>query len=161
LLASERAETLARTRARLVAFRLLPSSATNAALTALGLAPIRQPIIAAELLRRPEVDASHLRALGVISEDHDPRTLATLLLDLKYEGYVARQETIVSQSARFEATQVPPGTDFASIAGLSSEAREKLSRVQPRTLGQAARIPGLTPAAISVLGVHLRRSRTA
>jgi tRNA uridine 5-carboxymethylaminomethyl modification enzyme len=157
----QRAEALARTRAHLVSFRLLPSSETNAALVALGLAPIRQPVSAAELLRRPEVDARHLRALGVISEDQDPRTLTTLLLDLKYEGYVARQETIVSQSARFEATQVPPGTDFASIAGLSSEAREKLSRVQPRTLGQAARIPGITPAAISVLGVHLRRSRSA
>ena len=157
----QRAERLARTRERLAAFRLMPNPETNESLAALGLAPIRQPVSAAELLRRPEVDAGHLRALGAVTEDQDPRALGTVLLDLKYAGYVARQETIVSQTARFETTRVPPGTDFATIGGLSAEAREKLSRVQPQTLGQAARIPGITPAAISLLGVHLRRSRSA
>ncbi|MEW6272441.1 MAG: tRNA uridine-5-carboxymethylaminomethyl(34) synthesis enzyme MnmG, partial [Thermodesulfobacteriota bacterium] len=142
-------------RQRLAGFRLAPSAATNAALAGRGVTPLRQPTTAADLLRRPEVGWDDLRALGVPLDDAAPRDLATVLLDLKYEGYVARQEALVRQWARLEATRLPTGIDFAAIAGLSAEVREKLSRVRPRTLGQAARIPGITPAAISLLGVHL------
>jgi tRNA uridine 5-carboxymethylaminomethyl modification enzyme len=159
--ASARATALDRTRELLTAFRLFPSAETNAALVALGLAPLRQPMTAADLLRRPEVDWNHLVALGVAAADDDTWARATLVLDLKYEGYVVRQEAIVGQAARLESTVLPHGIDFTTIDGLSAEAREKLSRVQPRTLGQAARIPGITPAAISLLGVHLRRARSA
>jgi len=159
--ASARAAALDHTRELLTAFRLFPSVETNAALVALGLAPLRQPMTAADLLRRPEVDWNHIVALGVAAADDDPWARATLVLDLKYEGYVVRQEAIVGQAARLESTALPHGIDFTTIDGLSAEAREKLSRVQPRTLGQAARIPGITPAAISLLGVHLRRTRWA
>ena len=86
---------------------------------------------------------------------------ASILLDLKYEGYVVRQEELVARTRRLEETQLPEDTDFASISGLSAEAREKLAAIRPRTLGQASRIPGMTPAAISLLGIHLRRNRAS
>ena len=84
-----------------------------------------------------------------------------LLLDLRYEGYVGQQEALVARAAKLESAIVPETTDFAQINGLSTEVQERLSRVRPRTLGQAARIPGITPAAISILGIHLRRSGSA
>jgi tRNA uridine 5-carboxymethylaminomethyl modification enzyme len=158
---ARRVAALGQLRQRLHDFRLLPTPATNACLAERGIAPLRQPTTAADLLRRPEVEWEDLCALGLRTDDASPRDLATLLLDLKYDGYVARQEAIVRQSARLEATPLPPELDFSGIAGLSAEVREKLARVRPRTLGQAARIPGVTPAAISLLGVHLRRSRSA
>jgi tRNA uridine 5-carboxymethylaminomethyl modification enzyme len=168
LLSRDQAERLTQKSARLQhvrtlleSFRLLPTATTNAALAALGLAPLRQPATAAEVLRRPTVGLDELRALGVPLDDEDARTLGTLLLDVKYQGYVARQEAMAERSARLETTELPPGLDFAAISGLSAEVREKLGRIQPRTLGQAARIPGVTPAAIALLGVHLRRGRTA
>ena len=68
---------------------------------------------------------------------------------------------MVARSAKLESALVPKNTDFARINGLSTEVQERLSRVRPRTLGQAARIPGVTPAAISILGIHLRRSSHA
>ena len=157
----ERAQRLEVTRALLTGFRLLPTEETNERLKALGSAPIRQPLTAADLVRRPEIQASHLAALGVPVDDPDCRTLATLILDLKYEGYVVRQETVAGQAARLEETALPGSIDFGVIDGLSAEVREKLTRVRPRTLGQASRIPGVTPAAIALLGVHLRRSRSA
>ena len=92
-----------------------------------------------------------------IAAPTDPLVASRVLLDLKYEGYVSRQESMVARSARMEATLLPESLDFASIAGLSTEVRERLSLVRPRTLGQASRIPGVTPAAISILGVHLSR----
>jgi tRNA uridine 5-carboxymethylaminomethyl modification enzyme len=159
--AMRRAGLLASVRSSLETSRLMPDADTNALLARLGTAPIRQPTTVAELLRRPEIGVDQLDELGAIPADIDPATATTLVLDLKYAGYVARQEALVEQAARFEATPVPAGTDFGTILGLSAEAREKLSRVQPATLGQAARIPGLTPAAISLLGVHLRRTRSA
>jgi tRNA uridine 5-carboxymethylaminomethyl modification enzyme len=156
-----RSAEIARLRAVLDAHRLVPDGATTAVLGRLRLAPLRQPTTAADLLRRPEVGWEDLRALGVALDGADERTLATVLLDVKYAGYVARQETVVAQTARLDATPVPPGIDFAAIGGLSAEVREKLARVRPHTLGQAARIPGVTPAAISLLGVHLRRTPSA
>jgi tRNA uridine 5-carboxymethylaminomethyl modification enzyme len=157
---TERTIRLRDVRGALESFRLLPTAATNGALTELGIAPLRQPTTAAELARRPEVGIEELRAIGVPLQEDDLRVLGTVLLDVKYDGYVTRQAAIAERGARLEATELPAGLDFTVISGLSSEVREKLGRVRPRTLGQAARIPGVTPAAIALLGVHLRRTRT-
>ena len=131
---------------------------TNALLTGLGLDPLRDSVSARELASRPHVDWETLRALEVPlpagSERH-----TTLLLDLKYAGYIRRQEAIAARSAGLEETRVPEGTDFAGVSGLSAEVQEKLRAVRPATLGQAARIPGVTPAAVSLLGIHLKRGR--
>ena len=157
----DRAERLQRAREVVDAFRLVPNATTNAALEALGIAPLRQPATGTDLLRRPEIGLAELQAIGLVLDECDGRLLSTLVLDVKYAGYVTRQQAIADRSSRLESTALPSGIDFTTISGLSAEVREKLDRVQPRTLGQAARIPGVTPAAIALLGVHLRRTRSA
>ena len=129
---------------------------TNRKLGELGLDPLRETIAARELLARPHVDWGTLRSLG-IELPENTSAHATLLLDLKYAGYVRQQKEVARRTAGLEKTRVPTGIDFHEIRGLSAEVREKLDRVQPRTLGQASRIPGVTPAAITLLGIHLKR----
>ena len=145
-----------RVEAGLSQHKIPASDATNATLAREGLAALRHGTNGRELLRRPGVRWSVLEELG-FPTPADPKVAEAVLLDLRYEGYVARQEALVEQTAKLEQTLLPPETDFGCIDGLSTEVREKLSRVRPRTLGQASRIPGVTPAAISLLGVHLRR----
>jgi tRNA uridine 5-carboxymethylaminomethyl modification enzyme len=141
----------------LAAHQIAATPQVNETLARLSVAPLRQATTAADLLRRPEITWKELELLGVEPLD-DPRVATQVLLDLKYKGYVARQEEIVARSAGLEGTRIPEGLDFAEIRGLSAEVREKLIAVRPISLGQAARIPGMTPAAVSLLSVHLRRS---
>jgi tRNA uridine 5-carboxymethylaminomethyl modification enzyme len=76
----------------------------------------------------------------------------------KYEGYIQRQEAEFDRVRGLEATRIPESIDYASIAGLSTEAREKLLRNRPGSLGQASRLSGITPSAVTVLALHLRRA---
>ena len=154
--ARERRENAERVVCALSAHRVAPTAEVNAILANHGSAPLRTAISAAELLRRPEVGWEELASLGFAAPG-DRRVATSVLLDLKYAGYVERQEAIVARSASLEATQLPDAIDFKAIRGLSAEVKERLTLVRPRSLGQASRIPGVTPAAISLLGVHLRR----
>jgi len=81
--------------------------------------------------------------------------LTTLETELKYEGYIAQQQRQIERLRHAEARKIPAGFRFAGLPGLSREVWEKLERVRPRTLGQAGRIPGVTPAALCVLDVYL------
>jgi tRNA uridine 5-carboxymethylaminomethyl modification enzyme len=117
-----------------------------------------------ELLRRPEVPYDALDAvLGGSAEDwRDDERLALqvpLQVDVqaKYTGYIDRQQDEIERQRRSEDTVLPASLDYSQVLGLSHEARQKLSQQRPTTLGQAARIPGLTPAAISILLLHLKR----
>jgi tRNA uridine 5-carboxymethylaminomethyl modification enzyme len=78
-------------------------------------------------------------------------------VQVKYEGYIERQREEVARRAKYETTPLPQDMDYGAVRGLSIEARQKLSRQKPETLGQAARISGVTPAAISLLLVHLKK----
>src|SRR6185295_848877 len=79
----------------------------------------------------------------------------------KYAGYIERQQDEIERQRRNEETQLPASLDYAALAGLSTEVRQKLAEIQPATLGQAARIPGVTPAAVSILLVHLKKRSLA
>lgn len=126
------------------------------AFPALGLAPEdRPPMI--EWLRRPE---SRLGALNgwvesVLGSQPVHGLLASLETEVKYAGYLAQQDRHVAHLVAAEQRRIPDGFDFAGIPGLSREVRDKLERVRPRTLGQASRIPGVTPAAVAVLDTYL------
>ncbi|MBS0376076.1 MAG: tRNA uridine-5-carboxymethylaminomethyl(34) synthesis enzyme MnmG [Proteobacteria bacterium] len=100
-------------------------------------------------------------AAGGAPAGADPRLAAQVELAIsvasKYAGYLARQDAEIARLERHEGTALPADLDYASVRGLSTEVRERLHAVQPRTLGQAARIPGLTPAAVSLLLVHLKK----
>ncbi len=107
-----------------------------------------------EYLRRPEVRHSDVAGGGVPSD-----VAEQVEVQVKYEGYVERQRAEVARRKSLEQTVIPSTFDYAAVRGLSVEVRHKLSMYQPQTLGQAGRISGVTPAAISLLAVHLKRSR--
>ncbi|MBI3147887.1 MAG: tRNA uridine-5-carboxymethylaminomethyl(34) synthesis enzyme MnmG [Betaproteobacteria bacterium] len=111
-----------------------------------------------ELLRRPGVDYASLHVLvGVRPEQTDPAVAEQVEVQVKYQGYIERQKDEIARSARLEDTPLPADLDYQQVRGLSNEARQKLQQHRPATLGQAGRISGMTPAAIALLQVHLRR----
>ena len=117
---------------------------------------------AAEVLRRPDVGlAELLPRLPGGAEAGDPDVLATVEADVKYAGYVERQRQDVERLRRQETTRIPADFDFAGLAGLRREAREKLAELRPPTLGAAGRIAGINPPDVALLAVHLQRAGRA
>ena len=116
---------------------------------------------ALELLKRPGV--SYDDVLSLVDNEalglSDQKARQQLEITVKYEGYIARQDDEISRQARHEQLVLPSDLDYQTVHGLSIEARQKLIRHRPATLGQAARLPGMTPAAVSILLVHLKRLR--
>ena len=109
-----------------------------------------------ELLRRPEVDVENLLSFTDESEV-DEQVAEQVAIQAKYAGYIDRQQTEISRTQRYEHLKLPDNVDFSLVSGLSNEVSEKLKKQRPETLGQASRIPGVTPAAISLLLVHLKK----
>ena len=111
-----------------------------------------------ELLRRPEVSYASLLTLpGAGEGQRDPLVVEQLEISAKYQGYIDRQAEEVAKSASYESTVLPADLDYATVAGLSNEVKQKLAQHKPQTIGQASRIQGITPAAISLLLIHLKR----
>lgn len=139
-----------------------PTAPHNAHLAELHSEPINQPVTLEALLRRPDLDwqgiapwlPDDLREGG----SHGPidgDDVAELLTAIRYEGYIARDAQQRRRAQRREERHIPPDLDYAALTSLSAEARAALARVRPETLGQAARIPGVTAAAIEALGFHV------
>ncbi|HLW69478.1 MAG TPA: tRNA uridine-5-carboxymethylaminomethyl(34) synthesis enzyme MnmG [Candidatus Binataceae bacterium] len=141
--------------ARLKAELVPATEAVNQSLAAAGATPLSEPVRAFELLRRPEL--SYATLLKLIGRASTLRldAAAELETEIKYAGYVRRQSEAIARFKRLEESLIPDAIDFAAVPGLSTEVRERLTRVRPRSLGQAARMPGVTPAAVSILAVHL------
>ena len=143
---------------------LIPASdEVNGMIQAHGSTPIAQPVRAIELLKRPEIGYDTLIKMSGTPSTLNLDEAAELETEIKYEGYVRRQAEAVERFARLEDTTIPDWVDFKGVMGLSTEVSERLTAVRPRSLGQAARMPGITPAAISILAVHIksRRDRNA
>jgi len=143
--------------------RIKPLAAVNAFLARYNSTALTQTVTLAELLRRPEMRLRHLAAL-LWENDLTPSLSEEALafqdeieLQIKYEGYIRRQEEQIIRFKKLERIELPPDMVYKGLPGLSNEVVEKLTRVQPRSLGQASRISGVTPAALSVLQVHLKR----
>lgn len=127
---------------------------------------LTREVHALDLLRRPEVEYQALVAVetvGTSSALDDERLVEQVATQLdvqaKYDGYISRQTTEIERQRRHEETTLPSEMDYRLIRGLSTEVRQRLSEARPATVGQAARVPGVTPAAISLLLVHLKRER--
>jgi tRNA uridine 5-carboxymethylaminomethyl modification enzyme len=115
---------------------------------------------ALDLLKRPELDYSKLTSLaGIGPAVSDARVAEQVEIQVRYAGYLDRQAEEIAQRSRQESTTIALDFDYTSVRGLSAEVREKLARVRPANVGQASRIPGVTPAAISLLLVHLKKAR--
>ncbi|NOT88170.1 MAG: tRNA uridine-5-carboxymethylaminomethyl(34) synthesis enzyme MnmG [Lysobacter sp.] len=117
---------------------------------------------ALDLLRRPELDYTRLASVPMLGPAvADPAVAEQVEIEAKYSGYLARQREEIARQQRHEHTEIPQAFDYATVRGLSIEVQQKLERVRPHTVGQAQRIPGMTPAAISLLLVHLTKRRGA
>jgi tRNA uridine 5-carboxymethylaminomethyl modification enzyme len=149
-------DDVAREMARIERTRIAPSPEVNAALEAAGSSPLQSPIELSRLLRRPEVDA-HLAARLDGEAAADLRVRERAVTELKYAGYIERARREIEKSESLEDALIPEELFAARLPGMSLEVHEKLARVRPRTLGQASRISGVTPAAIGLLAVEVRR----
>jgi tRNA uridine 5-carboxymethylaminomethyl modification enzyme len=149
----ERAEALL---ADLRGRRVFPSAATNGILSGVGVAPLSGEATAEELLRRPEVRYTQLRA-ALDLPDAPAEVIEQVEVQAKYGGYLVKQQREVDRARRMETRRLPPDLDYVAVRGLRNEARQVLSRFRPATLGQAARLAGINPADIAVLLVALER----
>ncbi len=148
---------------RLLREELVRAEDINPTLEALGGSPFKKNERAIDVLRRQEMTFAKLMdALPELREkieriSKNARVYEQVEIDVKYEGYIKRELQIAEKLARLEDVQIPPTYDFERVRGLSSEGREKLKKIRPTSLGQAARISGVTPSDVSVLMIHLGR----
>jgi tRNA uridine 5-carboxymethylaminomethyl modification enzyme len=117
---------------------------------------VRESAPAAELLKRPAAALSHFFPFCPRLAELSPRARLSLEIEIKFAGYFRRQEEEVVRLKKEEELPIPPGLDFQALSGLSGEVREILARRRPATLGQAGRLSGITPAALTVLAIHLK-----
>lgn len=137
----------------------VPAEAANAMLARLGSAPVEGSVPAARLLARPEVSLDDILELCPPAEALEPSVAEQVEIGIKYRGYIERSLEHAARVAGLDGKQIPSGFDYASVRGLSAESREKLSRMRPPTIGHAGRIPGVSPADVGVLLIHLKAAR--
>jgi len=138
-----------------------PTEGANQRLESWNSAPLRSQTSLAHLLRRPEISFAHLAELSSDLADVPCPIASQAEIEIKYAGYIKRQLEAVSRFKNLETVRLPGDIDYSVVTGLSREAREKLARIRPRSLGQALRIAGMTPSAISLLSIHLKKRKPA
>lgn len=138
--------------------RIVPTEDVQAKLVSMSSAPLTKPLTLEELLRRPEISADRLSEFGFELES-DPNVLEPVEIEVKYAGYVRRQQDLIAQSKRMEEMVLPADLDYRLVRGLSTEEVQKLSQVRPRTLGQAQRISGVNPSAVQAMMIYLKGHR--
>ena len=153
-----RQEAMAAERARVEALGVPPSEKLDAILAACGTTPVRDGAKMVDLLRRPQVSYAALAPIDPDRPDLEPLVVEQLEVELKYEGYIRREQAQIDEMRRLECRLLPPDAPYDQIHGLRKEAQEKLLKVRPRSIGQASRISGVSPADISVLLVWSQRS---
>lgn len=146
-------------RARLESLRLKPGQ-VNDWLISLGKAPLKDGVTAAEFLRRPEVSYDALLQF-IPAVDLDHRITEQVTIQIKYAGYIAKEEQQVARLRRQEAKKIPARIDYNAITGIATEAKQKLSQIQPETLAQASRISGVNPADLAILAVYIEQGKIA
>lgn len=153
----EKEATIQKTLDRLNKMVVSSDEEINRKIRALGTTELSAPTRLANLLRRPEIDCQKLQSLDPELSRLPADALAEIEMQIKYEGYIRRQLDQNARHKRLEARKIPREINYFQLAGLSFEAREKLDRVQPHSVGQAARISGVSPADISVLLIYLEQ----
>ena len=142
---------------RLKEFSVKPEPRILDRLKKLGSAPINNVTSLEKLLRRNEVSFENLHLFDPELSRIEQEVAAEVETQIKYEGYITRQERQVEKLKGMEDVRLPEGLDYQAVHGLSTEVREKLGRVAPLSLGQASRISGVTPAALMAIQIHLKR----
>jgi tRNA uridine 5-carboxymethylaminomethyl modification enzyme len=142
-------------------FRIKPSEDVNSWLKSLGSAELKDSILISTLVRRPEMKLNWILDKFLPSDIFtDSNLTAAMEIELKFDGYLRRQDEEISKLKKSESDLIPESFNYDAVPSLKIEAREKLKQVKPYSLGQAMRIPGVTPTAISLLAIHLKRQRS-
>jgi tRNA uridine 5-carboxymethylaminomethyl modification enzyme len=135
---------------------IVPNQKNLTALEELGTPGIVKPTTLEELLRRDEIEIFNLTRFADVNFEADSEILERVEIAVKYEGYIHRQNELVSHTARLEEYKIPRDFDFGEVVGLSNEEREKLLKIRPETLGQAGRISGVNPSAIQAMLISMK-----
>jgi len=120
---------------------------------------LKYPIKAAELLKRPEVTLEKINQIIPIELSNDQEIKIAVEADIKYSGFIEKQENEIAKNKKLEEDKIPEKFDYCMVKGLLTESRIKMNTIKPATLGQASRIPGVTPADISILAIHLAKTK--
>lgn len=147
---------------RLAQIRIKPNEAIDAYIEAHGDRPLKDGVLASEFLRRPYVSYEDLlQFIPAPAKPLDRRVIEQVEIQYKYEGYIKKEDAKVEKLKRMEAKKIPARINYNAIEGLATEARQKLTKIQPETLAQASRISGVNPADISILAVYIEQGRIA
>lgn len=147
---------------RLAQIRIKPNEAIDAYIEAHGDRPLKDGVLASEFLRRPYVSYEDLlQFIPAPAKPLDRRVIEQVEIQYKYEGYIKKEDAKVEKLKRMEAKKIPAWINYNAIEGLATEARQKLTKIQPETLAQASRISGVNPADISILAVYIEQGRIA
>jgi tRNA uridine 5-carboxymethylaminomethyl modification enzyme len=139
--------------------QVTPNEKTNHVLDSYGSQPLFTAVSADKLLKRPEMTYGHLMRVLEEQTGLHPRVQEQVEIQCKYEGYLRRQEAEVEKFKDLEQIRIPSDLDYSRITGLSNELRERLSDIRPISLGQAYRLPGMTPAALSLLRIAIKKAQ--
>jgi len=153
----EKREAIERTLQILSQTKITPIEETQRILQRLGSAPLKKETTLKEILKRPEIHFEHLFEWEEGLKQLKKEVREQVEIQVKYEGYIKRQLEQIERFKKLEEVSFPEGFDFGSVIGLSTEVREKLIKIKPISLGQASRISGITPAAISILMINLKK----
>jgi len=157
---SRKRDAIVSERARLASTYVSPQSVSQSDAERVLGQPIEREYALTDLLRRPNVTYASLHTLaGAGTPVEDPEVAAQVEVATKYAGYIDRQQDDVARRLTQETQRIPDDVDYTDVRGLSTEARQKLAARRPETIGQAARISGITPAAVALLLVHLKRGQ--
>lgn len=137
--------------------RIKPTDEINSWLKKLGSSALKDSVLLSVLVRRPEITIDLILERFRDFKDASDEVLASVETELKFAGYLSRQDEEIRRLERSESERIPEDFSYDTVSGLRTEAREKLKAVRPYSLGQAMRIPGMTPTAISLVAIHLKR----
>jgi tRNA uridine 5-carboxymethylaminomethyl modification enzyme len=154
-------EAISAEKKRLEGIRIKPTEETQTVIRQAGGSELKDGILAADLLKRPEMNYSHIKSLVPSEFELDSDVEEQVEIQVKYEGYIEKSLQQVDKMKKMENKRIPENIDYNAISGLASEARQKLIEVQPLSLAQASRISGVNPADISILLVYIEQGKIA
>ncbi|PCJ12686.1 MAG: tRNA uridine-5-carboxymethylaminomethyl(34) synthesis enzyme MnmG [Gammaproteobacteria bacterium] len=150
-------EAVAQEKQRLLDTWVQPDSDEGKAAATILEQSLRHEYTLYDLLKRPQMNYEKIRMIGGDTTSDDPQVLEQVETQVKYQGYITRQEEEIARLIKHQQAPMPVAFDYQKVKGLSNEVRQKLQQVMPETLGQAGRISGVTPAAVSILLIHLKK----
>jgi tRNA uridine 5-carboxymethylaminomethyl modification enzyme len=158
---TEKKEAIEAEKERLQSIRIKPVEETQAVIREAGGSELKDGILAVDLLKRPEMNYSHIKRLVPSEVELSPDVEEQVEIQVKYEGYIEKSLQQVDKLKKMENKKIPENIDYEAISGLASEARQKLMEVRPLSLAQASRISGVNPADISILLVYIEQGKIA